>query len=131
MSFKGLPRKNPQPLEKEVQRDILDWLERVGVWAWRQNRGAFAATHNGKRRFVKFGCRGQSDVGGVLPGGRALFIEVKRPGGDGPTPDQQWFIDTANRSGGLAFVARGVAEVEAALKAEGFVVKGGRLQQEV
>jgi hypothetical protein len=131
MGFKALPKKDAVPLEKEVQRDILDWLERVGVWAWRQNRGAFAATHNGKRRFVKFGCRGQSDVGGVLPGGRALFIEVKRPGGDGPTPDQQWFIDTANRSGGLAFVARGVAEVEAALKAEGFVVKGGRLQQEV
>jgi hypothetical protein len=127
MGFKSLPKKNAQPLEKEVQRDILDWLEKVGVWAWRSNRGAFGATHNGKRRFVTFGCRGQSDISGVLPGGRALFVEVKRPGGDGPTPDQQWFIDTANRSGGLAFVARSVLDVQRALAAEGYYVRLGTM----
>jgi hypothetical protein len=132
MGFKGLPKKNAVPLEKEVQRDILDWLEKAGVWAWRSNRGAFGATHNGKRRFVTFGVCGQSDISGILPeSGRALFIVVKRPGAPGPTPEQQWFIDTANRNGALAFVARSVAEVEAALAAEGYRVVRGRLTQEV
>jgi len=39
---------------------------------------------------------------------------VKRPGGK-PTPEQQQFLGRINAAGGLALVARGVEEVEAAL----------------
>jgi hypothetical protein len=129
VSFKGLPRKNPVPLEKEVQRDILDWLERVGVLCWRSNSGTMTApaTATTARRFVKFsGAEGLSDISMVLPGGRAGFCEVKRPGNN-PTEKQQGFIDRVNRQGGVAFVARSVLDVQRALAAEGYFVRLGTM----
>lgn len=59
--------------------------------------------------------RGVSDILGVLPNGRALAIEVKRPGGK-PTEAQQLFLHEVNRAGGLAFTASSVDEVEAYLR---------------
>ena len=104
----------PIPTEQQIQRAILDWLAAVGIPAWRQNTGAFAAEHNGKRRFMRFGPKGQSDIVGILPGrgdGKFLAIEVKRPGGQ-PTPEQQAFLDRITEAGGIAFVARSVADCE-------------------
>jgi len=65
--------------ETNIQRQILDYLARVGVMAWRNNTG--------RRGGVQFGAKGSPDILGVLPGGRALGIEVKKPG-EKATPDQ-------------------------------------------
>jgi hypothetical protein len=48
----------------------------TGVF-YRTNTGAFAGEYNGRKRFVKFGVPGLADITGVLPGGRALYVECK------------------------------------------------------
>lgn len=108
-------RRLPKPLEKDIQKAILDYLALRRIPAWRVNSGAMVGEYKGKRRFMRFnGAAGHSDIAGVLSGGRALFIECKRPGGK-PTPDQLAFIETMKATGALAFVATSVADVERAL----------------
>lgn len=53
---------------------------------------------------------GIADILGVLPGGRFLAIEVKRPGSR-LTVDQDAFLGKINASGGLAFMASSLEEV--------------------
>lgn len=94
--------KTTKPLEREILKSCLAVLAARGVVAWRNNTGAFAAAHNGVRRFVRFGMVGASDIIGVLPDGRFLAVEVKRPGRK-PGPKQVGFIKSINGQGGVAF----------------------------
>lgn len=96
-------------LEQHIQRAILELLRWRGIPCYKHQNagirkpdGSYIPTHT----------RGVSDIIGCLPpSGRMLCIEVKRPGGK-PTLEQQNFLDTINRAGGLAFVAHSVEEVE-------------------
>lgn len=102
----------PKPLEKDIQGQILDYLHLRRVFAWRQNAGAMKGEHKGKRWFVRFASvDGISDIVGVLPGGRFLAIEVKRPGEE-PTPSQRAFLSRVTDAGGMAFAATSVREVQ-------------------
>ncbi len=109
--------KIPLPKEAEIQKQILMYLSVRGVFHWRQNSGALVlpATNKRGRGFYRFcSMPGVSDILGVLPDGRFLAIEVKRPG-QKPTTSQAAFIDAVNRLGGLAFVAHSVGDVEKGL----------------
>ena len=55
--------------------------------------------------------KGVSDIVGVLPGGRALFIEVKGQKGK-LSPYQERFLETMKAAGAKAFVARSSKDVE-------------------
>ncbi len=111
------PGKPCVPLEKDIQRQILDYLALRGIPAWRVNSGAMVGEYKGKKRFMRMnGKPGMSDICGVIPGGRALFIEVKRPGRLA-TVEQTWFLNEMDAAGALAFVAWSVADVEKALGA--------------
>jgi hypothetical protein len=92
--------------EGEIQNQILDWLNLKQIFNWRQNTmGVYCGKDNqGNARFRKAPTTGVSDILGVLPNGRFLAIECKRPGGKA-TPEQLEFIDSVNSNGGLAFVA--------------------------
>lgn len=116
--------------ESDIQRAILDYLKALGIMAWRQkNEGTWDA----KRGFYRkgTGTPGLPDIGGILPrreyctggymvvpGGRALFIEVKA-GRKKPTPEQLDFLARARKAGALAFVAYSVEDVINKLKEEG------------
>lgn len=93
-------------LEKDIQAVTIEWLNTIpNITAWRQNRGAFLGlqTATTKRRFVRFGQSGQSDIGGIVaPRGVMLQIEIKRRG-EVPTLDQLEWIGMVNRHGGMAF----------------------------
>ena len=69
------------------------------VFAWRNNTGGFKK--NG--HFYRFGLVGSSDILGVLPEGRFLAVECKRPG-NRPTPAQDDFLKQVREKGGLALV---------------------------
>lgn len=92
--------------EGEVQNQIIDWLCLKQIFNWRQNTmGVYCGSDDqGKAKFRKAPATGVADILGVLPNGRFLAIECKRPGGK-PSPEQIEFIDNVNANGGLAFIA--------------------------
>jgi hypothetical protein len=115
-----LPREMqlPKLLESDVLPAVLAALRlhpKV-AFVWRQNAGVMDIDG----RNVRFAFKGCSDILGMLkprPGERVgafLACEVKRPGGM-PTPDQARFLALVESNGGVAFVARRVDDVMAAL----------------
>ena len=87
--------------ESDLQRDILEHLNILGMFAWRNNTGAFAGEYKGKKRFVRFGQVGAGDIFGIDKFGRFLSIEVKA-GKKLPTVAQMNWIDAVNKAGGFA-----------------------------
>ena len=104
--------------ESEIVKAILEYLHWKGFYCWRQNQGAIPLPNGGFRRFV--GLRGVADILCVLPGGRFLAIEVKRPGGK-PSPDQRQFLEKVNELGGVGIWCSSVEELENDLKSIGVV----------
>ena len=97
----------------------LQYLHLRGVLAWRSNNVAVYDSKIGRtRRFV--GLKGVSDICGVLRGGKALFVECKKPGGR-LSQHQRAFLDAATSAGALAIVVHGVGELIDALESGGDV----------
>ena len=100
-------------LERDVLKVCLEWLQWKEVFCWRQNQGVIPGKDGTYRRFV--GLRGVSDILGVLPGGRILAVEVKRPGGK-LSDYQDVFLDHVASLGGVACCVSSVEELEEDLK---------------
>ena len=66
-------------------------------------------------RAIRLATPGVSDIIGWTEGGRFVAIEVKAPRGR-VTDEQKAFLDLVRRSGGLAGVARSVADARAILE---------------
>ncbi len=110
------------PLEKDIQRVCIDWMKLAGIFVIRINSGAFAGHSNGRKRFVRMNSEpGCSDCVAVLPGGRALAVEFKRPG-QKPTPEQASFIAAWNAKGGLALVVTSLEDLITKLRESGIDV---------
>ena len=87
------------------EQDILSLirlaLSERGIISWRNNTGALKDKDG---RLIRYGlCPGSSDIIGIMPDGRFLAIEVKKPGKN-PTPEQLNFIEAVRRHGGIASV---------------------------
>jgi len=80
------------------------------AWAERMNTGAAKVGE----RFVRFGFPGCPDVLGQLHDGRLLAVEVKGPRGR-LRPEQKVVLARVADAGGVAFVARSLRDVVAAL----------------
>ena len=94
-----LVKETLEPTEREIKKSIRMYLNMRGIFNFNQWQGQFSE-------------KGVSDLIGVLPkSGRILAIEIKRPGKK-PTDFQIKFMENINRSGGLAFVATSIKEVE-------------------
>jgi hypothetical protein len=105
------------PCEQSLVKPALDLLALRGCFVWRNNSGAMVATANGKRRFVRFGgTPGASDILGLLPGGRFLAVELKRPGGK-LTAKQKSFLEAVRNQGGVGLVASSLKELDDLLRA--------------
>ena len=77
-------------------RASLDQLKTVGIFHWKNFGGPMCQP-------------GVPDILGIWQG-RMLGIEIKAPNGR-VSEHQQRFIDSINREGGLAFVARSIDDV--------------------
>lgn len=109
------------PLEKEIQKAIIEAIElrRDVVFVGRFNRGQAVATdEHGHTRYTPFNSvKGFPDLHGLLVGGKAFYLEVKRPHPFyvKPREDQQGFLDAARNAGAYAGVVTSVEEAMAVL----------------
>lgn len=91
-----------KPLESAILADCLQFLSLLpDCFAWRNNSGAIALQSAGsKRRYVRYGLVGSSDIIGVWRG-IFLAVECKRPGNT-PTDAQESFMSAIRAKGGVA-----------------------------
>jgi len=103
--------------EQEIKNSILDylsWKRECFVWP-NDSVGIYDPIRKiYRKKNSKFHIRGVSDILGIFRE-RALAIEVKTQKGK-VSPEQLEFISKFNKSGGIAFVARSVEDVERELK---------------
>lgn len=100
-----------QPKEAVIQRDILNWLKRVGLLHWRQNSGV---TFNGKRR-IYLGPAGIPDIIVVIPkAGRFVGLEVKSANGE-QRPVQVEFAAKLTEAGADYYVVRTLQQAKDAI----------------
>ena len=105
-------------LEKHVLKAVLDYLRRHPKVAmvYRVNSGTFTQQNrDGSERYIRANsAKGMADIMGTLKDGRTLACECKAPGKQ-LMAHQKAFLDAITKAGGLAFVARSVDDVMAAL----------------
>lgn len=93
-------------LEQDIQKNIIDFLEKNGFLAIKHNNmGIYARA-------------GVPDILACSNQGKFIGIEVKRPG-EKPKPIQQAFIDAINKLNGIAFSAVSVEDVQRELVKRG------------
>lgn len=107
--------KDKKQSEKELQKQIINWLNLQGFFAWCNNTGAVFSEYKGRKRMIKFGLKGSSDILGIIPGGLFLAIEVKVKYAK-PTIDQDMFLNLITEKGGVAMWVSSLDEVIEKLK---------------
>lgn len=105
-----LQLKIPEPLEKDIQKSILEYLEAKRIFCWKEASTGVMVGDPNNPRFMPIGLKGKSDILGILKGGRFLAIEVKRPSGR-LSEAQVEFLQNVNLNGGLGFVAHSIDDV--------------------
>lgn len=103
--------------ESVVLGSCLSLLSILGIYAWRNNSGALLDC---RRRIVRFGLKGSSDIIGICPDGRFLAIECKRENGR-VRPEQKKFIKKIIENKGVAAIVHNTDELMEVLKKEGVV----------
>jgi len=102
------------PLEKDIQKAIIAFLSahpKISIYGRFNSGTAITGDAQGNTRYTRFNSiKGFPDIHGMLKGGRAVYIEVKRPGGR-VSDEQQEFIDKVSAHGAVAFVAYSVDDV--------------------
>jgi hypothetical protein len=81
--------------EAGVLNAVSQFLSVHGIFHYRNNTGAYKI----KDRFIRYGFPGSSDIAGVCPDGRALYVECKKPGGR-LSALQREFLEKINSLGG-------------------------------
>jgi hypothetical protein len=95
--------------ESAIQPAILGCLRAYGILCWPQNR-----EKGNWRRASHVGFKGLPDIGGVMRGGRAIQVEVKKPG-EPLGPYQRAAHEMLTKQGALVFTVTCVDDVQRAL----------------
>ncbi len=108
------------PTETNLVNTCLQHLELKHIYAWRNNTGAAVvqAVASNKRRYIRYGLKGSSDILGILPDGRFLAIECKMKG-KYPTKEQRAFLKRIEENNGVALLVREVDDLIRALEEHG------------
>ena len=107
-------RTKPDQSEHEIQSLILDWLKHQHFFHWRNNTGAMAGSHKGKRWFMRFGAKGSPDIFVVIKG-QIIGIEIKNA--KNPQSREQFEWQTSFESvGGKYILARTLEDVSNELR---------------
>lgn len=104
------------PLEKEIQNTILQYLELVfrnrdDILFWRENTvGVFDQKQNLFRSAPKFSRSGVPDIV-IIKNGKFIGLEVKRKG-TYQSAEQKKFQEDLENAGGRYYVVRSIDDVE-------------------
>lgn len=95
------------PLETVLRRQVIVTARAWGAMVWPQNNVPSTLVRNGQT-VTRFGTtpNGMADIGGILPGGRGLQFEVKRPG-ERVRYDQGLWLEEASKFGAFCAVLYG------------------------
>lgn len=99
--------------ERDTVRACLQYLALKNIVTWRSNNTGIYNAQRGCHIF--HGTKGVPDIIGVLPGGRFLGVECKSAKGR-QSPAQKEMQQRIESAGGLYVLARGIDDLEAALK---------------
>jgi hypothetical protein len=112
--------KPPPERESKIQRSVMVRLRhRFGVRLFRRNVGAMQKG----QRFIRFAAPGQSDLWGILPDGRHLEIETKRPGNK-PTELQLAWLKSMEACEAVALWGDNCNDIERCVEA---ILQGGKV----
>lgn len=103
--------------EAGVVSSCLGLLEILQIQAWRNNTGALK---DNKGRLVRYGKKGSADIIGILPDGRFLSVECKRPGGK-IRAEQIGFMEMIKKNNGVACIVHSCDELMQELKKQGAI----------
>lgn len=107
----------PRIPESAIQAHVLQYLRLRGIKAYRINAGMIPTGEKRSRRMIRLAPKGFSDIMGVMPGGRAIFVECKAKGGK-LTQFQEMFLDEMRQQGAVCVVARSIDDVERELEVQ-------------
>lgn len=96
--------------ENKVQKEVLNYLLRNGVYCWRNNNTAQYDAKLGMYRAFN-GKKGVGDILGILSDGRFLSVECKSSTGKA-SPDQILFVKRCALLGGLCVVVHSLEELK-------------------
>jgi VRR-NUC domain. len=103
-----------EPLEKDIQRAICDWLAYNRYFFWRSNNvPVYSRSNDGIKRFrslPKYTPKGIPDIM-VLHEGKYIALEVKRPSAK-LRPEQAEFGAKVTLAGGLYHIVHSIDEVK-------------------
>lgn len=101
-----------EPLEKQIQKDICEYLDHSGYFFWRQNNIPVFGRNNGGsmtfRSMPKYTPKGIPDII-VIHDGHFIGLEVKRKGAK-LRIEQEIFRDSIEKNGGDYYVVHSVEE---------------------
>lgn len=108
--------KPPVPREADILAAVLSILAWSGILYWRVPLSPVLRGGPGpKARLCPNPMKGFPDIAGVLPGGRLLVVEVKRPG-ERLRPEQAVWRANLEAAGALYVLATSVEDVRRALR---------------
>lgn len=103
----------PQLLEKDIQRQVIEWLNYHNFYAFRFNSGMISTGEGKTKRMVKLGEVGMPDVLAVKQG-QFYGFEIKRPGKE-PTFLQNLAHEKLRNYGAKVYTIHSVEELMAIL----------------
>jgi hypothetical protein len=104
-------RKRLPTKEKNVLNACVQYLTLKGYVVIRNNTGAFVSQgQNGKKRLIKFGQTGSSDIIACSKEGKFVAVECKSDTGK-VTPYQSDFLRRVESNNGIAVVVRSIDDM--------------------
>ena len=100
--------------ERDIQKQIMDWLKLKRIFHYRQNSGAQLASYKGKQRFFRFGYKGAPDIVCVI-NGQYVGLEVKTSAHEQSLAQVEFGVEL-ERAGGKYFVVHSLDEAIECLK---------------
>ena len=97
------------PLEKEIQKTILDYLRLKGYFCWKNNTAGIFDQRS--KSYIPSHNVGAPDIFVIVPPlGRCIAIEVKRPGNYQSQEQKEW-QKRHEKSGGIYWLVYSIDEL--------------------